>query len=270
MVISAGTEQPIIDSPRVSVVVPCYNGAPFIRESLQLLLSYLRGHQADIGTWEVVLVDDGSRDDTSKLVGDRFPEVRIVQHPHNRGKGAAVRTGMLAARGAFRYFIDADMPYELDGILKMLHYLDTKEFHISIGTRARPDWKHQIRPSLLRRLTSKFFTMIVSRLVVTGIKDTQCGFKGFRAEVAEYLFSETRVNNFAFDVEVLYLAFKNDLDIKRVPVRFVRDDISSVSLLRHGPFMLLELLRIPFAFHGGRYRMMKTDEWKTGAPLTGE
>jgi dolichyl-phosphate beta-glucosyltransferase len=263
------SEHPNIESPRVSVVVPCYNGAPFILESLDLLLSYLREHP-DIGTWEVVLVDDGSRDHTSELVAARFPEVRLIRHPRNRGKGAAVRTGMLAARGAFRFFTDADMPYDLVGLPKILHYLDTKEFHIGIGTRARPDWKHQVRPSALRAFTSAFFTMIVSRLVVTGIKDTQCGFKGFQAAVAEYLFSEARVNNFAFDVEILYLAFKNDLDVKRVPVRFVRDDVSTVSLLRHGSFMLLELLRIPFAFHGGRYRMMKNSESEPAAPLTRE
>jgi dolichyl-phosphate beta-glucosyltransferase len=97
------------------------------------------------------------------------------------------------------------------------------------------------------------FTAFVSRIVVTGVRDTQCGFKGFRTDIAKHLFGQSRIDNFAFDVEVLYLAFKNDLDIKRLPVRLESDDDSSVSLLRHALPMLVSILRLPFRYYRGGY-----------------
>ena len=111
--------------------------------------------------------------------------------------------------------------------------------------------------SFARRVASVVFTAVVSRIVVTGIRDTQCGFKGFRADVARYLFSQSRIDNFAFDVEVLYLAFKNDLDVKRLPVKLEHDDDSSVSLLSHALPMLVSILQLPFRYHGGAYARME-------------
>lgn len=242
------------ERPRISVVVPCYNGAPYVAGSLGRLRAHLREHADALGRSEIVFVDDGSTDATARIVAAEFPDVRLLRQPRNRGKGAAVRTGMLAAEGDFLFFTDADVPYDLRVLETMLDYLDRKEFHACIGTRSLSRMPAQVERGLLRNAASWLFTELVSRVVVTGIRDTQAGLKGFRREAARFLFGESRVDNFAFDVEVLYLAFKNDLDVKRIPVRLTVDDHSSVSLWRHAPAMLLALIQLPFRYHAGRYR----------------
>lgn len=245
--------------PRVSIVLPCRDGGAYVEESLQRLHDHLERCREAIGSYELIFVDDGSRDGCAEQVARCFPEVKVIRHAVNRGKGAAVRTGVLAATGRFTVFIDADVPYGLDALDRMLDYLDRKEFHLCIGTRPR-DSPTLSRRSVARRAASVLFTAFVSRIVVTGIRDTQCGFKGFRSDVAKFLFGQGRVENFAFDVEVLYLAYKNDLDIKRLPVTLERDDDSSVSLLRHAPPMLMSTLALPFRYHSGGYAPLPAPE----------
>jgi dolichyl-phosphate beta-glucosyltransferase len=181
----------------------------------------------------------------------------VIRLDRNRGKGAAVRRGMLDAKGAYRFFMDADLPFDLSALPEMLRYLDAKEFDVVIGKRNPRQLAPFEKRSRLRRLASAVFTEITSRVVVTGIRDTQCGFKGFRAEVAEYLFSQSRVDRFAFDVEILYLAYKNDLDIKRVPVRLVSEDHSTVSVLRDGARMVFDIGLLPWRYYTGGYAMMQ-------------
>jgi dolichyl-phosphate beta-glucosyltransferase len=242
----------VTDSPRVSIIVPCYNGSDFVATTLSRLFAFLR-NCSDLGSFEVIFVDDGSTDESIAVVRSAFPEIRNIRHAENRGKGAAVRSGMLAARGRFLFFIDCDIPYDLDALPRMLDYLDRKEFDVCIGSRTSLPGNRSHRRRWIRRLASRFFTELVSRIVVTGVRDTQCGFKGFRRTAARYLFSQSRIDNFAFDVEVLYLAYKNDLDVRRVPVHLVSDDVSSVSLIRHGLPMLLELPKLPWRWYTGRY-----------------
>ncbi len=249
-------ESPRNPSPRVSIVTPCRNGAAYLEDSLGRLLDHLEARRDSIGETEIIFVDDGSSDDSVAIVENHFPTIRVLRHPVNRGKGAAVRTGVLAASGRFVFFIDADIPYGLAALEVMLDYLDRKEFHLCIGTRARGTTSTLQKRSRARRIASVVYTAVTSRVVVTGIRDTQCGFKGFRANVARHLFEQCRTDNFAFDVEVLYLAFKNDLDIKKVPVELERDDDSSVSLLRHALPMLWSILALPFRYHAGHYTRM--------------
>jgi len=245
--------------PDISVVVPCYNGAPFVVESLQSLLDYCETDGQTLGSWEVILVDDGSTDETAARVSEALPAVKVLRQPRNRGKGAAVRRGMLEAQGRYRFFIDADMPFALETFAAMHHYLMVKEFDAVIGTRRLRDVERFAPRTRLRRMASAAFTALVSRLVVTGVRDTQCGMKGFRADVAEYLFGQSRCDGFAFDVEVLYLAFKNDLDIKRIPVALVNQDLSTVSVIRHGVRMLGSVLALPVRYYSGQYVMWERD-----------
>lgn len=241
--------------PFLSFVIPCYNGSNVIVRSLNELLRYLEQTPEVPGPHEVIVVDDGSSDGSADRVEKEFPTVRVIRHDANRGKGAAVRTGMLAARGRFRFFIDADLPYDLDALRTMLRYLDFKEYDVCVGSRVGTQTLDQVKRTTLRRIASGLYTSFVGRIVVTGVKDTQCGFKGFRADAADYLFRESKVDNFAFDVEILYLAFKNDMDIKKVPVHLIHDDYSTVSVWRHGPAMLVETFKLPWRYYTGRYRM---------------
>lgn len=262
---SGGMIEHTRDEPRVSIVLPCRDGASYLSESLGRLCAHLSQCAERVGPHEIIFVDDGSEDGSADLVERHFPQITVLRLARNRGKGAAVRTGMLAATGRFVFFIDADVPYDLSALETMLDYLDRKEFHVCIGTRSRRPTPTLLKRSLARRVASIAFTALVSRLVVTGIRDTQCGFKGFRRDIAKYLFEQSRVDGFAFDVEVLYLAFKNDLDVKRIPVKLEGDDDSSVSLLRDALPMLLSILQLPFRFHGGGYEMLRDDSSEEGS-----
>jgi dolichyl-phosphate beta-glucosyltransferase len=246
-------EEPCGTGARVSIVTPCRNGAPYLCDSLKRLLDHIDARRETLGECEIIFVDDGSTDASAAIVESNFPNIRVIRHRTNRGKGAAVRTGIMAATGRFVFFIDADVPYGLEALEVMLDYLDRKEFHVCIGTRSRGTTPTLAKRSLARRLASMAYTAVASRVVITGIRDTQCGFKGFRASVAQQLFGQSRIDNFAFDVEVLYLAFKADLDIKKVPVELELDDDSSVSLLRHALPMLGSIIALPFRYHSGGY-----------------
>lgn len=246
---------PEVTRPGLSLILPCYNGEPYIVGALGRLLRFLDEHSRELPTWEILLVDDGSTDRTTDIVARQFPRVQVLRNAKNRGKGAVVRQGMLAARGDFRIFIDADMPFDLSALLTMFRYLDFKEFDVCIGTRALSNVNAVVKRSLLRKTSSWLFTAIISRLVVTGIRDTQCGMKGFRAHAAEYLFGQSIINGFAFDVEVLYLAYKNDFDIKRIAVNLISDDNSTVSVMRTAIPMLLSVLALPIRWYTGRYRL---------------
>lgn len=242
--------------PDISVILPCYNGREYIERSLNMLIAYLEEEKAKLGDFEIIVVDDGSLDGTAEIVSETFPGVTLIRIRPNRGKGAAVRTGMLAATGRYRFFLDADIPFDLRLLEKMRYYLDFKEFDLCIGTRPAKDAMQSVRQSFLRRLSSFLFTFTVSRLVVTGIRDTQCGMKGFRGEIAEYLFSQSRIDGFAFDVEILYLAFKNDMDFKRIRVSLIRSEGSTVSVFRHGVQMLLQCFTIPWRYYAGIYKIL--------------
>ena len=241
---------------KTSVVIPCYNAARTLRDSLHKLTRFLEAHAEVFAPYEVIAVDDGSRDNTAAIVRGEFPGVTLISHARNRGKGAAVRTGILAAKGAYRFFTDADLPFDLEAFDAMLYYLQNKEFDLCIGSRNREQLKPLVKRTYLRNVASYVYTAFVSRLIVTGVRDTQCGLKGFRAEIAEYLFRNSRVDNFAFDVEILYLAFKNDLDVKRVPARLISEDYSSVSVFRHSPAMLGSILMVLHRYHHGQYPML--------------
>lgn len=243
------------DRPRLSLVLPCYNGGGYLQETLPQAFAWLDAHAATVGPYEVILADDGSTDDTRERALATGLPVRVVSLARNRGKGAAVRAGMREATGDYRVFMDADLPFELDVLERVLHYLDFKEFDVVVGSRASGASSYAVRRPGARWLASVLFAEFVGRLVVTGVRDTQCGLKGFRAPIAEYLFGEARVDRFAFDVELLYLAFKNGFDVKALPVRILEERPSTLQVMRDGWPMLVEVLKLPVRYHRGRYRL---------------
>jgi dolichyl-phosphate beta-glucosyltransferase len=235
----------------LSIILPSYNSADTLRSQLPGFLSWLKAKGL---THEVIVVDDGSDDNRATEKAAKENGCVFIRLDRNKGKGAAVRAGMLAAKGDFRIFTDADIPFEFDAVERFLHYLRDKEFEVAIGDRRLPESRYFSQINGARKVGSVILTFLVGRFVTTGLFDTQCGMKGFSAKVADDLFSHARLNGFAFDVELLYIALKRNYDIKRLPVVFRGNhNESSVSLMRHGPGALVDLFRIKWNHVCGRY-----------------
>lgn len=235
--------------PDISVVLPCYRGAELARRSAERLERFLA---ASFGSYEVVVVDDGGGDFDASWPADG--PVRLLRLPANRGKGAAVRAGMLAARGRVRLFTDVDLPYDLELIAAAAHVIRDRGYHLAVGDRTLPGASYAREVGWRRRLASAVFSRLVGTVLTGGFFDSQCGFKAFRDDVAEALFALARVDRYAFDVELLYLALLYRADIKRIPVQLRSHETSAVRLLRDSLAMLRDVGRIRLRAWRGGYR----------------
>ncbi len=237
-------------NPKLSLIIPIYNAEKFIIKSLEQISQWINDVKFEV---EVIIVNDGSSDDSEFIVAKYIKNYNLnltfISYRNNKGKGYAVKQGMIRAKGDFRIFTDADIPYGFAVMDEMIYYLDFKEFDVCIGNRRSIHSIYFAKVTFIRKLSSFVFTGIVSRFVVTGIKDTQCGLKGFRGEVANRLFNISVVNGFGFDIEVLYLCYKNEFDIKRIPVTFGGNDESTISLVKDSIRMLKDVLALPFRYH---------------------
>lgn len=236
--------------PYVSFILPSFRSASTLENNLPYLLKLIEDKGWDA---EVIVVDDGSNDNGATEEVARKLNVTFLGYPINKGKGGAVRHGMLHATGKYRIFTDVDIPFEKEGIERFVHYLDFKEFDVVVGDRTLPGSNYFTEISGLRKFGSNIFSFIVGRFVAGGHFDTQCGMKGFKAEVADDLFSVGTINGFAFDVELLYVALKRNYDIKRLPVVLRCQEGSSVSVVRHGLGMVMDLFRIKWNHITGHY-----------------
>ncbi|MHB1389620.1 MAG: dolichyl-phosphate beta-glucosyltransferase [Thermoleophilia bacterium] len=227
----------------ISVIIPVFNEEERIINTISILSRYL-DKQGE--SYEVIISDDGSRDDGPRMVQQRFAgsdQVRLIRDDRNRGKGAAVRRGVLAARGEIIIFTDADLSYPVETIHLCVAAL--KDHDIAVGSRNLPGSEILVTPPLLRRLTGVVFKTLVRRLVVSGFTDTQCGFKGFRSRAAHEIFVNCEANGFAFDVEVLTLARSFGYSIAEVPVRLQVDSSdSTINLTSDSVAMIGELFAI--------------------------
>jgi len=236
--LQAGASEP----PALSVILPCYRAPDLARESTERLASAL----SESGlTWEIIVVDDGGAmtPQTEKQHG-AGGSVRSISLPANRGKGAAVREGMRAARGAVRVFTDVDLPYGTASILLVESLIRTRRLHIVIGDRTFPQSRYAADLPIARRLASRAFSQLTATLVTGGFFDTQCGLKGFRGDVADALFGLQKLERFAFDVELIYLALLYGLEIKRIPVTLEANRTSSVKLVRDSLRTIVDLARL--------------------------
>jgi len=238
----------------LSVILPSYRGADLAARSVRELAAYLPDLSA---SWEVILVDDGGGDMAGIAGSD--PRFRVLSFPENRGKGAAVRAGMLAAIGRARIFTDVDLPFELESIGHALYLLRDRAFHMVLGDRTLPQSSYRLHLGWKRRLASRVFSKFVVTLVTGGFFDTQCGFKGFRGDVADALFPLTRVDRFAFDVELIYLALKHSLECKRIPVRLRHNAGSSMRIVRDSARMFIDVLQIKRRQMAGQYASVDLD-----------
>ena len=233
----------------VSVVLPSYRAAPLAIRSVERLSAFLDSTSM---AWEVIVVDDGGGDfAATDLTGD--PRARVLRLPRNRGKGAAVAHGMKAAIGHVRVFTDADLPYDLELIPTMVDYVRAKGFHVVIGDRTLPQSSYLADIGVKRRLASTLFSAFVGTMVTGGFFDTQCGLKAVRGDVADELFAIRRVDRFAFDVELIYLALRHRLDIKRIPVQLRNNETSSVRLVRDSIRTFADIARIKYNQMRGWY-----------------
>jgi dolichyl-phosphate beta-glucosyltransferase len=234
---------------QLSVVIPAYNEARRIGPTLQRVLNHLRGCYG-VGGFEIIVVDDGSRDRTVPLIEEsisRAPEIRMIRLPMNRGKGAAVRAGMMVARGDAILFSDADLSTpieEVQGALKLL----AEGTDVVIASRALADSRILVRQNRLRESLGRLFNLVLRVFFGIPFRDTQCGFKLFRREAASAVFEQARIDGFAFDVEAILIALRLGYLVREMPVRWMNDPESRVTMLRHPVQMLADLWRIRRAF----------------------
>ena len=223
-------------NPFLSVVIPAFNEQARIVSALEVVTGYLSSQHY---TWEVLVVDDGSTDDTAELVSQWAKTrlgVRLQNVPH-RGKGWAVKNGMLASTGEYRFMCDADLAMPIEGLASFLDAM-AEGYDIVIGSRQIAGAR-RFHESSARHMMGRLFNWTVRFLAVSGFQDTQCGFKCFRGEVADRLFELQKTKGFGFDVEVLFMALKRGLRVEEMPIDWhhqkeskVRPGVDSLLMLR--------------------------------------
>lgn len=257
--------------PDLSLVLPVFNAAGFVEQTLAEADEFLG---RTVLSWEIVAVDDGSTDGTAeRLTASRAKNLTVVSLPGNLGKFGALKAGMRASRGRCRLFTDADLPFDLDAVPYMARLVNDRGFHVVTGDRTLLGSDYRPHVPRHRGTASAAFSFFVRMLVTGGLFDTQCGLKAFRNDVADALFPLLRENGFAGDVELLYVALKYNLEIKRVPVRLRRSGPSSVHLGLDSLRMLGRIASLRRAWDSGRYRSPSLERiagqayWTEAAPL---
>jgi len=231
--------------PPFSVVIPCFNEAARIGATLRVTLDYLTANAPES---ELIVVNDGSTDGTGTIAREILAETnvatRLLENFPNRGKGAAVRSGLLAAREPIGLFSDADLSTPLTETPKLIDPIANGEIDIAVGSRALDRSLIGIHQPWRREQGGRVFNVLVR--VATGLPfwDTQCGFKAFRLEVCRPILEAARVEGFAFDVELLLLARRAGLRIREIPVRWNHAQGSKVSFLRDSLRMLREVIAL--------------------------
>ncbi len=235
----------------LSIVIPVYRGASFVADRLSYLSSYMVTTGID---YEILPVDDGSPDETAKVLASlNLPRVRpILGEPH-RGKFGTIAAGMKKATGRCRLFTDADIPFELAAIPYFAWLVNHRGIHIAIGDRTMKGSVYRTELGPVRKAATWIFAQFVRHIVTGDLEDTQCGLKAIRGDVADALFDVLKEDGFAGDVELLYVALKHKLEIKRVPVRLQQQGESTVRPFRHAFEMLKSLIRIRLRYGRGEY-----------------
>ncbi|HTM18954.1 MAG TPA: dolichyl-phosphate beta-glucosyltransferase [Kofleriaceae bacterium] len=237
----------------LSVIVPAYNEEQRIAPTLASVDDYLAASGI---TYEIVVVDDGSRDGTVALVEEiarKRPAIRCIPTKPNRGKGHAVRVGMLGAVGAIRLMCDADGSIPAFEIPRVVNPIRMGEVDIAIGSRRADGAQVGRKQPWYRRAWSRVANQVVQRVLVRGVRDTQCGFKAFSAEAAVAIFSRCRIDGWAFDLEALALANRMGFAIREQAVSWEDDPRSRINPLKDAYRVFREMLTIRGNLRRGVY-----------------
>ena len=236
--------------PFLSIIIPALNEETRLPASLDSILTFLHSQPFQA---EVLVVDNGSHDGTYALArsyAEHDPKLRVLLEPR-RGKGAAVRCGMLAAGGEYRFIADADLSMPIEQVLRFLPP-QLSGADIAIASREAPGAVRYGEPPH-RHLIGRGFNLLVRLLAVPGFQDTQCGFKAFRQEVANDLFQVQRLDGWTFDVEVLFIALRRGYRIAEVPIPWYYNPGSRVRVLKDSVSMLRDLFLIRRLWKQGAY-----------------
>jgi dolichyl-phosphate beta-glucosyltransferase len=229
----------------ISLVIPAFNERQRLPDTLHRVREYLDESGEE---YEVIVVDDGSTDETVAYVESQvagWPQLSVLALKPNQGKGAAVRAGMLAAIGAHRAFSDADLSTPIEELPKLRERL-VGRCQVAIASRAVPGATIGVHQPGRREMMGRVYNRLVQLIVLPGLHDTQCGFKVFTAEAAEACFRPLRTRGFGFDAEALLRARRHGWEVAEVPVRWSHRDDSRVSALRDAGRVLFDLVRLRF------------------------
>jgi glycosyltransferase involved in cell wall biosynthesis len=241
--------------PELSIVIPAYNEGQRLGRGLSRIREYYESRPGGLASVEILVVDDGSTDNTAQIALDwarDLPAVRLVSNGENRGKGYSVRHGMLEARGRIALFTDADLSSPIEESEKLLAAIREGN-DIGIGSRALDRSLIFGRQSPFREVAGMIFNAWVRIFTGLPFKDTQCGFKAFVRERCVTVFQQQRIERFGFDPEILFLARCHGLRIAEVPVRWAHDPATKVHMIRDSLLMFSDLVYIRWNWIRGRY-----------------
>ena len=238
-------------APMVSIVIPAFNEAARIGNTIQKVQQFLQRFPFP---HELIIVDDGSVDDTPKIIErSRLSGVRSLRNETNHGKGYAVKQGVLAATGDYVLFSDADLSAPIEELEKLLDVALKENADVVIGSRAVDRSMIDVHQSAVRESAGILFNLAVRLVLGLRIHDTQCGFKLFKRDRVLNIFKKQTTGGFGFDPELLFLAARSGLKIREVPVRWSHAEGSKIRFLRDGIRMFLDLVRIRWNYLAGRY-----------------
>jgi dolichyl-phosphate beta-glucosyltransferase len=238
-------------SPELSIIIPAYNEELRLPATLEYISAFL---PVLGGETEVIVVDDGSKDQTiavAESFHSKIPNLRVVPNGVNRGKGYSVRHGMLEARGRHVLFTDADLSAPIEEAPKLVAAL--QQYDVAIGSRALDRSLIEVHESAFREFAGIVFNTIVRLVLRLPFVDTQCGFKAFRREDCRIIFDQQRIERFGFDPELLYLARHHGLHTTEIPVRWAHSPATKVNMLRDSVQMFVDVFTIRWNALLGRY-----------------
>ena len=239
-----------MNTPFLSIIIPAYNEESRLPRTLEQILVFLNKQNY---SFEVIVVENGSSDltfEVAKEYAQTHASVNVLKE-EQRGKGNAVRRGMLEAKGEYRFICDADLSMPIEEVAKFLPPQLTN-FDIAIGSREAPGAVRYNEPSY-RHFGGRAINLLIRLFILSGFQDTQCGFKCFRAEVAEDLFRQQTLTGWSFDIEILYLARRKNLRIVEIPIDWYFYADSKVNAVRDALKMISDIFRIHLNAIRGKY-----------------